>query len=147
MATATLIWTGTAKRMLVSCLCMAGASVDYKNSNVETSIRIRPLNSLALNEPSKFQSKNPGSNNPLSCAHKRRGLFVRVAISPDTLIHTEHICSQVQIAITAPSLSKRSNVQYNVNYIKKRKSSLFVSMSILATSLSMRHLPVCSFKL
>ena len=44
----------------------------HKYSKVETSIRMRPLNSLALNEPNRFWSKNFGLCNPRSWAHKRR---------------------------------------------------------------------------
>ena len=66
--TATLIWTGMVDRIFVSCLCKKRARVEHKYSNVETSIRMRPLNSLALNDPSKFWSKKPGCRNPLSWA-------------------------------------------------------------------------------
>lgn len=50
----TFTCTSTADRMLVSCLCNEGAREKHKNSNVKTSIHMRLLNSLALNEPSKF---------------------------------------------------------------------------------------------
>lgn len=43
-----------ANRMFVFCLRNNGAGVLHKYSKVETSIRIRPLNSLALNNPNKF---------------------------------------------------------------------------------------------
>ena len=77
MNTATFTWTGTASRMFVSFLCMAGASVLHKYSNVNTSMRIRPLNSRVLNEPKRFWSKNPGRCKPLSWAHKHLGRGAR----------------------------------------------------------------------
>ena len=70
--TTTFTWTWMAKRMLVSCLCKSDARVLHKYSKVETFIRIRSLNSLALKLPNKFWSKNPGLCNPRSWAHKRR---------------------------------------------------------------------------
>lgn len=135
METATFAWTGTANCMLVCSLCIKDSIVEHKNLNVKTSIRIRPLNALALNEPSKFRSKKSGSYNPLSWAHKRRGLLARDAIKPCTAIDMEHICCQCHIKITASSLFTSSIVQYNVNCIKRRITSIFVSMSILATSM------------
>jgi hypothetical protein len=124
MKTATFTWTGTGDRMLVSCLSMTDARVKYKNSNVETSIRIRPLNTLALNDPSKFRSKKPGCCNPLSWAHKRWGLLARASTKPCTAIDMQHICCQYHIEITATSLSKLSIVQYSANYKKKNHEPL-----------------------
>lgn len=86
MTTATFTWTGIADRMLVSCLCIEGARVEPKNSNVETSIRIRPLSSLALNDLSKFRSKKPGCYNPISWADKPRGLSARAIMKTRTAI-------------------------------------------------------------
>ena len=60
------------KRNLMSCLCKSGARVVHKYSKIETSIRMRPLNSLALNEPKRFWSNNHGLCNPRSWAHKHR---------------------------------------------------------------------------
>ena len=52
--------------------CTSTLYAKHKYSKVETSIRMRPLNSLALNEPNRFWSKNFGLCNPRSWAHKRR---------------------------------------------------------------------------
>ena len=124
---------GTADRMLVSYLCNEGARVEHKNSNVETSIRIRPLNSLALNEPSKFRSKNPGCPNPLSWAHKRRGLLTRPTVNLCNIIDMNAICCQCHIAQTASSLSRLSIAQNNVNCNKIIIMSLLISVSIMVT--------------
>ena len=72
IATTTFTWTRMVNRMYVSCFCKWDARVLYKYSNVKTSIRMRPLNSLALNEPKRFRSKKPGWCKPLSWAHNRR---------------------------------------------------------------------------
>ena len=90
MDTATFTWTGTAKCMLVSCLVRKGARVLHKYSNVDTSMRIRHLNSLALNDPNKFWSKNPGRCNPLSWAHNLRGQDARSRRKPCIAIVTQH---------------------------------------------------------
>ena len=92
--TATFTWTGMTKRILVSCLNKSGARILHKYSKVETSIRIRPLNSLALKLPNMFWSKNPGLCNPLSWAHKCRWClpFPRLRAWSPTLNHS--ICCQ-----------------------------------------------------
>ena len=72
MDTSTFTWTGTANRKCVFFLVGADARVVYKYSNVDTSMRIRPLN-----DPNKFWSKKPGRCNPLLWAHKLRGRDAR----------------------------------------------------------------------
>ena len=54
IATATFTYTGIAGRMFVSCLSNDGTRVEHKYSKVDTSIRMRDLNSLALKEPRRF---------------------------------------------------------------------------------------------
>ena len=68
-------------RIFVYCLCNEGARLKLKYLNVEMSIRMRPLNSLALNDPSRFQSKNPGYRNPLSWAHRCQGHLTRIRLN------------------------------------------------------------------
>lgn len=58
--------------------------MEHMYSNVETSIRMQPLNSLALNEPSKFRSKNSGPRNHLSYAHRCRGRLPCTRMNPCT---------------------------------------------------------------
>ena len=133
MATVTFTRTCTADHMLVSCLCNEGERVEHKNSNVETSIRIRPLNSLALNKPSKFRSKNPGCPSSLLWAHKRRGLLTRPTVNFCNIIDMNAICCQCHIEMTSSSLSRLSIAQNNVNCKKKRVMNLLTSMSIMIT--------------
>ena len=77
MDTTTFTWTGKANHKCVSFLVSAGARVTHKYSNVDMFMCIRPLNSLALNDPNKFWSKKPGQCDPLSWAHKLRGRDAR----------------------------------------------------------------------
>ena len=135
--TATFTLTGIADLMLVSCLRKVGARVEHQYSNVETSIRMRPLNSLALNEPTRLRSKNPGCCNRLSWAHKRQGRLARTRMNPYTVIHMEHICCQCHTKITPSSNDKLSIVQYSDNCKRRRTISCCTSLSIFATSVNM----------
>ena len=102
--TTTLTWTGMANRMFVSCLCNNGARILHKYSKIETSIRIRPLNSLALNDPSKFWSKKPGWCIPLSWAHNRRGHLPWSRMNPCSARVMQQSCCQCHITIAPSSL-------------------------------------------
>ena len=80
--TTTFTWTGTASRMCIFYLVKKGGRVLHKYSNIDTSMRIRPLNSLALNNPNKFWSKIPGRCNPLSWPTHFVGVTREVVANP-----------------------------------------------------------------
>ena len=86
--------TGMARRMFVSRLCKSGARLLHKYSNVETSIRMRPLNSLELNEPNKFWSKKPGLCKPRLWAHSRRCRLPLHSLNPCNASVMQHSCCQ-----------------------------------------------------
>ena len=99
MDTVTFTWTGTANRMFVSYLVMKGARVLHKYSNVDTSMRIRPLNSLALNDLNKFWSKKPGWWNSLSRTHTLRGRDARSHWQPCIANTRQHNWCHCHISI------------------------------------------------
>lgn len=114
--TATFTWTGMVPRMFVSCLCKSGVRVLHKYSKVDTSILMRPLNSLALNKPSKIWSKNPGWCSPLSWAHSLRSRLPCRRLNPYSAIAMLHICCQFQTKIDTSSLDIHSKVANEVGW-------------------------------
>ena len=80
--TTTFTWIRMATCMSVSCVRKSGARVLHKYSKVEMFIRMRPLNSLTLNEPNKVWLKNLGRCNPRSWAHRRRGRLPLYSLNP-----------------------------------------------------------------
>lgn len=97
IATATFTWTGMANRMFVFRLCKSGARVLHKYSDVDTSVRMRPLNSLAVNESKRFWSKKPGRCKPLSWAHNRRCCLPFSSLNPmHCKCHATHLLPMSQ---------------------------------------------------
>ena len=131
---ATLICTGMAKRMLVSCLRKSGARVPHKYSKVKTSIRIRPLNSLALNEPNRFWSKNPGLCNPRSWAHKRCECLPLLSLKAWSASVKHCICCQCHKKILSSSLDIHSKVVNKESCQINKITSFFTSGSIFKTT-------------
>ena len=123
-----------AKRNLVSCLCKSSARVVHKYSKVETSIRMRPLNSLALNEPNRFWSKNLGLCNPRSWAHKRRCCLPLHNFNPCTA-SVKPICWQCHSKIASLSLDRHSRLVNKESWKISKIMSLWTSGSIFSTTL------------
>ena len=130
MDTTTFTWTGMANCMLVSCQCKSGARVVQKYSNVETSIRMRLLNSLALNEPIRFSSKKPGWCNPLSCAHNRRGRLSWTSFISTCANVMKHSCCQCHRKMTTSSLDIHSKAMNNDSWKRSEIINLWTSETI-----------------
>ena len=126
-------WTGMAKRNLVSCLCKFGARVVHKYSKVETSIRMRPLNSLALNEPNRFWSKNPGLCNPRSWAHNRHCCLPLHNFNP-CIASDKPNCCQCHRKIASFSLEIHSMVANKESWKISNTVRLWTSLSIFTTT-------------
>ena len=92
----------------------------HRYSKVPTSIRIRHLNSLALNDPSRFWSKKSGWCKPLLWAYNRLGLRPCIRIAPCSARVKQQSCCQWQATIAPSSLDMLSKVdlelKYNTNY-------------------------------
>ena len=134
IATTTFTWTGMAKRNLVSCLCKSGVRVVHKYSKVETSICMRPLNSLALNEPKRFWSKNPGLCNPRSWAHKRRCCLSLHDFNP-CIASVKPICWACHSKTFSFSLDMLFMVANKESSKTSKIKSLWTSGSIFSTTL------------
>ena len=119
--TAIFIWTGMARRNLVSCLCKSGARVLHKYSKVDTSIRMRPLNSLSLNDPNSNWSKKPGLCNPRSWAHKHRCCLPLHNLNPCNASVKQPNCCQCYNKTASLSLDIHSKVASKESW-KMRKS-------------------------
>ena len=130
MNTTILTWTGTANRMFISCLCKNGARVLHKYSNVDTFMRIRPLNSLALNDPSRFWSKKPGRCNPFSWAHNRRGRGPWSRMYPSSARVMKQSCCHCQTKIAPSSLDMVSRVVNKDNWKTNKIISFWNSGSV-----------------
>ena len=128
--TTTFTSTGMAKRMLVSCLFKSSARIPHKYSKVETSIRIRPLNSLALKLPNKFWSKNPGLCNPRSWAHKRLSCLPLRSLRPWSTSVKQPNCCQCHNKIISLSLDIISKVVNKESWKSSKITSLWTSGSI-----------------
>ena len=129
--TTTLIWIGMVDCIFVSCFYKKHARMEHKYSNVEMSIRMRPLNPLALNDSSKFWSKKLGYHNPLSWAHSHRGRLPCTRLNTCTASVMQQSCCQCHTEITPWSLDKLSNVQNNESWKISRIMSFWTLMSIL----------------
>ena len=107
---ATFTWIGMAKRKLVSCLCKLGTIVLHKYSEVKTTIHMRHLNSLALNEPNKLWLKNHGLCNPRSWAYKRRCYLLLHNLNPCSASVRQTIYCQCHSKIASLSPDMHSKV-------------------------------------
>ena len=132
--TTTFTWIGIAKRNLVSRLCKCGARILHKYSKVESSIRMRPLNSLALNEPNRFWSKNPGLCNPRSWAHKHRCCLPLHNFKP-CHASVKPIYWPCHNKIASLSLDIHSRVANRESWKISKIVSLWTSGSIVSTTL------------
>ena len=128
-------WTGMAKRMFVSRLCKSGAIVLHKYSKVETFIHMCPLNSLALNEPNTFWSRNPGWCNPRSWAHRRRCCLPLHSLNPCSASVIQPSCCECYRKIASSSLDIHSKVVNKESWKMNKIVSLWTSGSIFTTTL------------
>ena len=133
IVTATFTWIGIGDRMFVPCFCIDGANIEHKYSNVEMFICMRDLNSLALNEPRRFRSKNSGYPIPLLWAHIRLSRPAHTRLNPSAATVTQHICCQCHKHITHTHIyiSKFSSVQSSNSWNTNKIASLWTSSSML----------------
>lgn len=137
ISTSTFTWTGMVKCNVVSCLYKSSARVVHKYSQVKTSIRMRPLNSLALNEPKKLWSKNPDLCNPRSWAHKRHCCFPLHNFNPCTA-SVKPICWACHNKAASLSLDMHSRVVNKENWKISKIMRLWTSGSIFTTTLVLK---------
>ena len=134
--TTTITRTGMAKRNLVSCLCKSGPRVLHKYSKVKMSIRMRPLNSLSLNDPNRIWSKNHGLCNPRSWAHKRRCCLPLHSLNPCNASVKQPNCCQCHNITASLSLDIHSKVVSKESCKIRKNVSLWTSRSIFTTTLA-----------
>ena len=131
MDTVTFTWTGTANRMFVSYLVMKGARVLHKYSNVDTSMRIRPLISLAFNDPNKFCSMKSDLYNSLSWAHTLCGRDAQSCWQPCIANTRQHSWCHYHINIFPWCVDRVLKAMDIDNCRTKKITSLCTSRSML----------------